>query len=313
MSTPPPDDRDLRLARRLDAGEAPDGSDPLHNSLYTLRPDAAATDTETADRLWARIETEIGTGSTASRPASAPDRQPLRQPLRLVRPRVMRWAVAATVLFAIGVSVWMIGRPNAVIVAASEIVTWEAPDGSTVTLRPHSRLVRLDGERAYRLEGEALFDVVPDPDAPFTVEAGPADVRVLGTRFVVSTWGERAEVFVEEGRVRVSADADALDLAEGEAAAASGTGVAALPTADATAFLDWQRGELVFERTPLRRVADEIGQQFGIAVTVPPAAASETVSGVIELTSAEQVLGDLGRILGGRFEPADGGYRFVRP
>ena len=28
---------------------------------------------------------------------------------------------------------------------------------------------------------------------PFTVEAGPADVRVLGTQFVVSTWGERAE------------------------------------------------------------------------------------------------------------------------
>jgi transmembrane sensor len=217
------------------------------------------------------------------------------------------------VLFAVGVSVWMIGRPNAVIVASADIVSWEAPDGSTVTLRPHSRLIRLDDERAYRLEGEAFFDVVHHPDAPFTVEAGPAEVRVLGTQFVVSTWGERTEVFVEEGRVRVSADAAAVELAVGEAAAASETGVTALPTVNAEAFLDWQRGELVFERTPLRRVADEIGQQFGIVVAVPPTMASETVSGVIELESTEQVLGDLGRILGGRFEPTGDGYRFVRP
>jgi transmembrane sensor len=307
MSTPPPDSRDLRLARRIEAGEAADGSDPLHDSLRALQPEPAAHDAATADRLWARIEGVIETGS--NRPAQASG----RPPLRLVRPRGIRWAVAATVLFAVGVSVWMIGRPSAVIVAAAEIVTWEAPDGSTVTLRPHSRLVRLDGERAYRLEGEASFDVASDPDAPFTVEAGPADVHVLGTRFAVSTWGERAEVFGEEGRVRVTADAEAVELAAGEAAAASESGVATLPTATAETFLDWQRGELVFERTPLRRVADEVAQHFGIAVTVPPAAASETVSGVIELTSAEQVLGDLGRILGGRFEPTDGGYRFVRP
>jgi hypothetical protein len=40
--------------------------------------------------------------------------------------------------------------------------------------------------------------------------------------------------------------------------------------------------------------------------------AAETVSGIIPLESAEQVLGDLGRILGGRFEPTDDGYRFVQ-
>lgn len=311
MSTPPPDDRDLRLARRLDAGEAADGTDPLHDALGAFRPEAAAQDAETAERLWARIEGEIETGSDRStpRPASAPD----RSPLRLVRPRVVRWAVAATVLFAIGVSVWMIGRPDTVVVAASDIVTWEAPDGSTVVLRPHSRLVRLDGERAYRLEGEAFFDVASYPDAPFTVEAGPAEVRVLGTRFNASTWGERAEVFVEEGRVRVSADTEAVELAAGEAAAASRAAVVALPTANAESSLDWRRGELVFEQTPLRRVVDEISQQFGITVAVPPAMTSETVSGVIPLESEAQVLDDLGRVLGGRFEPTDGGYRFVRP
>lgn len=312
MSTPTPNERDLRLARRLDAGEAADGTDPIHDSLHTLQPESASPDPEVSDRLWARIEGEIGTAAPADRPATRPTSAPDRQPLRLVRPRAARWAVAAAVLFAVGVGVWMIGRPNAVIVATSEIVTWDAPDGSTVTLRPHSRLTRLDGDRAYRLEGEAFFDVVSDPDDPFTVEAGPAAVRVLGTQFVVSTWGERAAVFVEEGRVEVQKGPSKMMLGAGESAAAQAGGVARL-SESVEAFLDWQRGETVFERAPVRRVVAEIGHHFDVAVAVPESVADELVSGVIPLETATQSLGDLGRILGGRFEPTSGGYRFVRP
>ena len=218
-------------------------------------------------------------------------------------------------LLALGISVWLLQRgPDVVAVAEAEIVTWNAPDGSTVTLRPHSRLVRLDDdERAYRLDGEAFFAVARDPEHPFSVEAGAGVVRVLGTRFDVSTWGERTAVFVEEGRVEVRGGASGLVLGAGEAAAASEAGVQALPTASAEAFLDWQRGEIVFERESVRRVADEIGQHFGIAIVLPADAARESVSGVILLESAAQTLDDLGRILGGRFERGDGGYRFVRP
>ena len=305
MSTLLPDtDRDLRLARRLDAGEAADGSDALLDVLRSVQPKASALGADVSDRLWTGIEAEIGA-----------DRLADRAPLRLVPSHVIRWAVAALVLLAIGVSVWMTQRgPDIVAVASAEIVTWDAPDGSTVTLRPHSRLVRLDDDaRAYRLEGEAFFAVARDPERPFTVEAGPGVVRVLGTRFDVSTWGERTAVFVEEGRVEVQGAASEVVLGAGEAATVGVAGVRTLPTASAEAFLDWQRGEVVFERESVRRVADEIGQHFGVSVTVPGDAARESVSGVIVLESAAQALGDLGRILGGRFERGEGGYRFVRP
>ncbi|MEP0547014.1 MAG: FecR domain-containing protein [Rhodothermales bacterium] len=307
MSTPLPDnDRDLRLARRLDAGEAADGSDALHDALRSVQPAPAAPDAGEADRLWAGIAAEIGT---------APSGYSDRPPLRLVRPRVMRWAVAAVVLVGFGVWAWFVqSRPELVAVATTDIVTWEASDGSTVTLRPNSWLIRLDDERTYRLKGEAFFDVAHDPDAPFTVEAGPAAVRVLGTRFDVSTWGEVVEVFVEEGRVEVRADAEAVVLGAGEAAEAGTAGVRVLPTASADTFLDWQRGEIVFEREPVRRVADELAQHFGIAIVLPADAARESISGVIVLESAAQTLGDLGTILGGRFErDGSGGYQFLRP
>lgn len=305
----PDDDRDLRLARRLDSGAAPDGTDALDDALRAARPEASAVEAGTSARLWARVAGEIG----ADRPAAMPAARD-RAPLRLVRTPAVRWLAAAVVLVALGVGMWTVQRgPDLVAAAEDEIVTYEAPDGSTITLRPNSRLVRVDGsERAYRLDGEAFFAVARDPERPFTVEAGLGTVRVLGTRFDVSTWGGRAEVFVEEGRVEVSAAASTLVLTAGEAAAATDNGVAPVPDATAEAFLDWRRGEAAFESETVQRVADEIGQHFGVRITLPADVARRSVSGVIALESAPQALDGLGRILGGRFEPVDGGYRFAR-
>ena len=300
MSAPlPDDDRDLRLARRLDAGAAPDGTDPLHDVLRAARPEASAVGADVSDRLWAGVAGRIQAG----RPVD-------RAPLRLVR--VRRWAVAAGAVLAVGLAVWSLAvrGPDVVAVAEAEVVTWTASDGSAVALRPNSRLVRL-GARAYELDGEAFFAVARD-ERPFTVEAGPGTVRVLGTRFDVSTWDGRTEVFVEEGRVEVSAAASALVLAAGEAAAATAAGVAPVPDATADAVLDWRRGQAAFRSETAQRVADEIGRHFGVTVTVPADLARRRVSGVIDLETAPQALGALGRILGGRFEGADGRYRFVR-
>ncbi len=300
VSTLPPNDRDLRLARQLDAGEAVDGSDALHEALETVRSQPAQPEAETSERLWAGIEAQM----TPDRPASRP-------PLRLVRTAPVRWAAAALVLLALGVTVWMTQRPDPTVVASTEIVTWDAPDGSTVTLRPNSRLVRL-GDRAYRLDGEAFFSVASDPERPFIVEAGQGTVRVLGTRFDVSTWGEKTVVFVEEGRVAVQGASAEVVLGAGEAATASGAGLEKVQAPNAATYLDWQRGEVVFERERVQRVAEEIGQHFGVQVVVPESVADQTMSGMIGLDDAPQTLGDLGRILGGRFERDGEGYRFVR-
>lgn len=298
----------MRLARRLDAGEAPDGSDELHDALDSVRPASLPVAPDTSERLWAAIAGEIEKDQTAD-PAQD------RAPLRLVPRRVVRWAAAAAVLLALGAGLWQLQRaPNLVAAAEGEIVTWEAPDGSTVTLRPNSRLVRLDdGTRAYRLEGEAFFAVASDPDHPFTVATDRALVRVLGTRFDVSTWGAHTEVFVEEGRVGVRGGEAEVVLEASEAAVVSAAGIAVVEGASADAFLDWRRGEAVFERAPVRRVVDELAQHFDVVIAMDGRVAQESVSGVIALESAEQALGELGRILGGRFVPIDGGYRFARP
>ena len=301
---------DLALARRLDRGERPDGSDALHGVLQSLRPEARL-DAAVSARLWEAVAAEVQPARPARRAADRPALRPSR--LRPVRLHLARWAVAAVAGLALGVATWTwMQGPEVVAVAGAAIRVVETPDGSTVTLRPHTRLVR-HGARAYGVEGEAFFAVAPDPDRPFTVEAGAGTVRVLGTRFDVSTWGDRTEVYVDEGRVEVRGRlAEGVVLSAGEAAAVDASGVPAASPKAAAAALDWQRGVAVFDSEPARRVADEIGQHFGVSVTLPTALSGERISGVVALESAPDALDGLGRILGGRFEPTRGAaYRFV--
>lgn len=299
----PDSDRDLRLARRLEAGEAPDGSDPLHDALAALRPEADVAP-EASARLWGRI-------AARTAPRRAPDRAPARG-LRRVPMRT--WALAASVVVAVGLGVWLWSpAPTLVAAAEGEVVRVALGDGSEVALRPHSRLVHLGEGRAYRLEGEALFAVASDPQRPFTVEADGATVRVLGTRFVVSTWGTQTDVFVEEGRVEVSGDRTAVVLGAGEAASVVGGRTTTVPDPAPEAATDWLRGEAAFDRVALLRVADEIGQHFGVVIRLPEAVRGQTVSGVLSLDSEAEALDGLGRILGGRFVPEAGGYRYAAP
>ncbi len=60
-------------------------------------------------------------------------------------------------------------------------------------------------DRKVFLNGEAYFDVNPDPNLPFKVETGEIRIQVLGTRFSVSNYDEDQAIIttLEEGMVQV--------------------------------------------------------------------------------------------------------------
>ena len=95
--------------------------------------------------------------------------------------------------------------PYATSVGKSMTVTLQ--DGSCVDLNTDSEIkVRfVGGERQIvLLHGEALFTVVSHPDWPFSVRAGAATIRAVGTKFSVRLRaGDEAEVLVIEGRVAI--------------------------------------------------------------------------------------------------------------
>ena len=79
-------------------------------------------------------------------------------------------------------------------------------DGSKVWLNRNSKLIykySLGGEtRNVKLIGEAFFDITPDPSRPFIIDAGKANVKVVGTSFnvITSNKDNEVEVFVKNGK-----------------------------------------------------------------------------------------------------------------
>jgi transmembrane sensor len=96
--------------------------------------------------------------------------------------------------------------PEAFATRVAEIRDVFLEDGSRVTLGAASR-IEPDFSGRLRivtlLEGEAFFDVVPDPERPFYVEAGDRLIRVVGTRFDVRQGRETVRIAVVEGVVEL--------------------------------------------------------------------------------------------------------------
>ena len=82
-------------------------------------------------------------------------------------------------------------------------------DGSVIYLAQNSSFSfpeNFDAKsRNVELDGEAFFDITPDPGKPFIIETEKAFIQVLGTAFnVKSTNSESFELIVDRGKVKVT-------------------------------------------------------------------------------------------------------------
>ncbi len=138
-----------------------------------------------------------------------------------------------------------------------QVRTVDLPDGSHVTLSSDTALAYEAGPggRTVRiLRGEAFFAVEHDEARPFRVDAGNAQVTVLGTRFDVDLAGDRTRVTVESGKVRLDGPSGRAFLSADEQGVADAvqTVSRSVNAADATA---WRSGRAVFFDAPLTEVA----------------------------------------------------------
>ena len=170
---------------------------------------------------------------------------------------------ASVAALALGIRLFLPDEPEPMathLAPEGETVTVTLQDGSYVRLDGGARLEEwgTEGTRTVTLEGRAFFAVAREEDRPFTVRTGAGEVRVLGTRFEVGPEGEDGvRIVVVEGRVGVT---NALGSVEVPAGSMAWMREAAPPVAqvaeDVWALLDWPGGILVFQSTPLARVAE---------------------------------------------------------
>lgn len=154
------------------------------------------------------------------------------------------------------------------------------PDGTVVTLNAHSRLEYPQqfarDERRVQLKGEAYFEVAHDPAHPFRIQAGGAEVRVLGTTFNLNARGDLVKVAVQTGRVELSLrDSMAgqprqrLLLAAGMAGTYDAQSHTLQPSqGEVENDLYWKTGQLVFRNQPLALVVQQLNATLGDSIVI---------------------------------------------
>ena len=227
-----------------------------------------------------------------------------------------RWvwrAAAASVLLAAGLGAVQVTDPLTALradhrTAPGEVRAVSLPDGSTAELGSDTAITVAfdDPRRAVRLlRGEAVFTVAAAPGA-FAVTAAGGEARALGTRFLVRTEDDAADVAVLLHSVAVappeSADrGDPVVLREGQAVGYSRTGLGPVRAVDPARVAAWRRGRIVLDDTPLAEAVAELSRyRRGRILVLDSALAARRVSGVFRIDDIDGAVAMIAAELGAR-------------
>lgn len=148
-------------------------------------------------------------------------------------------------------------------------------DGSTVYLNRNSSLTYpknfRSGTRRVQIRGEAFFDIARDEEHPFIIDAGKANIRVLGTSFNVITENasSEVEVYVSSGKVMVTSEdgARSLTLEPEEVGRVSGTTAVQKRNTNVN-YMAWHTEMLVYDGERLGIVFEDLKRAYNIEIRV---------------------------------------------
>src|SRR5690606_23420195 len=150
-----------------------------------------------------------------------------------------------------------------------EKLTIILPDQSEVIMNSLSKL-RFGSdygktERLIHLEGEAFFDVSPDPEKPFMVHSKNVVTTALGTAFNVYSRDKRVEIHLTEGKVSVKNEVQEVDLNPGEMAAVRDSiDVGVFDEIQVTA---WKEGKITFQKKKISEILSLLEKWYGVTFT----------------------------------------------
>jgi transmembrane sensor len=216
-------------------------------------------------------------------------------------PLAMAACLALTLLFRNDLAVLMQGDYSTKV---CELKTVYFDDGSTAMLNTDTSIaVSMDGaqRRVELLKGEVYFEVKPDPNRPFIVQADHSTTRVLGTRFFVHEKSDSDEVKVVSGRVEVTDRGTAQQpviLHDREALSVDAAGPGETLLLDSALKTSWVNGFLVFENVPLESVINQIRRyRTGLVVYKDNTLRELKINGRINLRESDDMLKALGKNL----------------
>lgn len=191
------------------------------------------------------------------------------------------------------------------------------PDGTRVILAPASRLAVSPSfgasSREVTIQGMAWLAVHHDAAMPFTVRAGDAVIRDVGTAFAVRSGDgapDAVSVTVSEGMVELrgasASGARAVRLAAGDRGHLSAGQVTAERGVATEADIAWIGGRLVFRDTPLEIVRADLRRWYGVDLQVAAASlAGRRLTATFDDEPIDRVLQVIALALGAQVERHD--------
>lgn len=219
----------------------------------------------------------------------------------LEKPSYSLWYKIAAAILIVAVSGWIITRfvgsdENMSYQTASNTMTVKLPDGSQVILNRNSELSYSasfnDENRTVILKGEAFFDVTPNAQKPFIIQANDASIEVVGTSFNVLAYDSmrEVEVVVQSGVVKLSGGDRKTEVK----LQAGDKGIYSKDSHQLSSginndvnFLSWNTRKIVFTEDDLRTVVATLNRTYQANISI---AADIPASCVVTVTFDQQSL-----------------------
>lgn len=189
------------------------------------------------------------------------------------------------------------------------------PDGSEVTLYPHSTLAFRyadDGiARQVELTGKAFFHVKNRDNAPFKISTPSITVEVLGTSFLVdAAHDSKSGVFVESGRVKVSTSHNNVILEANEKVEVTDGQMTLGLIDDPASFFGEGDSILVFKNSPIATVVQEVERQTGVKIELGKGLEKNRVTSKINASEKESIAAELAFLCGCRCDTVEKGRHY---
>lgn len=133
-------------------------------------------------------------------------------------------------------------------------------DQSQIHVSGHSAYnIKFDKQQRHieLLDGNILVDVAKDASRPFTVETEFAQIKALGTRFIVQHSDNQTILTMLESKVELRSSNQIQIIHSGQQVVIDATGIHTVqPISPAMYELAWQKRNLIVDQMPLNQVLD---------------------------------------------------------
>jgi transmembrane sensor len=226
---------------------------------------------------------------------------------KVIKPGIIKWqryAIAASFFIVILAGAFWLKyqashRFMVVETKNSETKQLQLADGTTVRMNSASKIEYLksfsDSIRQVNLVGEAFFNVIPE-QRKFIVVTKNNRISVLGTKFNIWTRNNITRLIVEEGKVsfgQIDSDMDeGLILKSNQMAVSNNEQIGKpIEISDTEILLGWLTGKIVFNKTKLSEVVEELNRIYDINIKLENQILADfSISGSFEKKPIKDIL-----------------------